>query len=48
MLLLFSGSTYGYISREIAISAGKRDSELTYLEMTLAGVVTGFVQSPVR
>jgi Mitochondrial carrier protein len=48
MILLLYVSAYGHMSRQIAISGTKKESELTYPEMTLAGVVTGFVQSPIR
>jgi Mitochondrial carrier protein len=48
LILLLYASTYGYMSRQIAISGTKKESELTYPEMTLAGLVTGFVQSPIR
>ena len=41
-------SAYGFSCRKIAELQQKEQDKLTLLEMGLAGVCTGFVQSPVR
>jgi solute carrier family 25 carnitine/acylcarnitine transporter 20/29 len=43
-----SFSAYGYGCRQIASYTNKDQKELSLSEMSLAGVFTGFVQSPVR
>jgi hypothetical protein len=48
MLFNYSCSTYGHSCRQIAAFREKDEDKLSYLEMTLAGMITGFAQSPVR
>ena len=48
LFLWYSCSAYGFSSRQIANFRGKDTDHLTLSEMGLAGIFTGFIQSPVR